>query len=191
MPTKRIALLVCLFLLAACSPRAADSNVEGVDAAPPVAARDASAAPHIAAQSPAVEASGIEASSDTDASTGMPDLDDLERARANAGCEVSNDIGDVDDIRIYCGMPADVRAFLERENTCQHFAGEEAYDEERRVELEAADTQYCEGRERIFADLYARHHDDCVLREALIGVGNRYDLFSDVAPDHCRPQDVR
>jgi hypothetical protein len=185
-PTKRIALLACLSLLAACSPRAADSHVEGTDAAPPVAASDGVAAPDIVAPSPAVDTAAIA----TDASTGMPDLDELERARANAGCEVSNDIGDVDDIRIYCAMPADVRAFLERENTCQHFAGEEAYDEERRVELEAADKRYCEGRERIFADLYARHHEDCALREALIGVGNRYDLFTDVAPDHCRPQDV-
>ena len=189
MPTKRIALLVCLALLAACAPRAADSNAEGVDAAAPVAARDAVAAPDSAAESPAAENPVIEA--DTNTNTGMPDLDDLERARANAGCEVSNDIGDVDDIRIYCAMPADVRAFLERENTCQHFAGEEAYDEERRVELEAADERYCQGRERIFADLYARHHEECALREALIGVGNRYDLFTDVAPDHCRTQDVR
>ncbi len=186
MPTKRIALLVCLSLLAACSPRAADSSgVEGADAAPPVAGEDTVTAPAIAAESQVAEKPVIEAD------TGMPDLDDLERARANAGCEVSNDIGDVDDLRIYCAMPADVRAFLERENTCQHFAGEEAYDEERRVELEAADKRYCEGRERIFADLYARHHDDCVLREALIDVGNRYDLFTDVAPDHCRTQDAR
>lgn len=187
MPTKRIVLLACLSLLAACSPRAADGTVDGVDAASPVVGKEAVAAPEIPAQSPATENPLIE----SDANTGMPDLDDLERARANAGCEVSNDIGDVDDIRIYCAMPADVRAFLERENTCQHFAGEEAYDQERRVELEAADKRYCQGRERIFADLYERHHADCALREALIGVGNRYDLFTDVAPDHCRPQDVR
>ncbi len=186
-PTKRIALLACLSLLAACSPRAADSRVDGMDAAPPVAGKDAVAAPASAAEPPAAD----NPVTGTSADTGMPDLDELERARADAGCEVSNDIGDVDDIRIYCAMPADVRAFLERENTCQHFAGEEAYDEERRVELEAADKQYCEGREAIFADLYALHHDDCVLREALIGVGNRYDLFTDLAPDHCRTQDVR
>ena len=111
-------------------------------------------------------------------------------SNSNARCEVPAQVFVAEDIRMYCAMPGDVQAFLGRESACQHFAGEEAYDEERRVELEAADKRYCEGRERIFADLYARHHEDCALREALIGVGNRYDLFTDVAPDQCRPQDV-
>jgi hypothetical protein len=192
-PTKRVALLGCLALLAACAPRAADSSIDAVDAAPPASSQGDVAAADRVTDAPAAAAPAVDAPSDADSdpSGGMPDLDELEQARAAAGCAVSNDIGDLDDIRIYCQMPADVRAFLERENTCQHFAGEEAYDEARRLELETASERYCDGRERIFADLYERHHDDCALREALIGVGNRYDLFTDVAADHCRPQDVR
>lgn len=154
MPTKRIALLGCLALLAACTPRAADGGVAAADTA----------------------------------STGMPDLDELERARANAGCEVSNDIGDVDDIGIYCQMPADVRAFLERENTCQHFAGEEAYDAARQRELEAASAEFCDGREDQFKALYQRYVADCGIRHALIGVGTRYDLFVHATPQECPPQ---
>lgn len=163
MPTKRVALLVCVSLLAACAPRAADHGVDDVQAA---------------------------AQADNRAG-GMPDLDELQRARAGAGCQVPNAIGDLADIRIYCAMPADVRSFLERENTCQHFAGEEAYDDARRAELEQASAEYCDGREDHFEALYARYYDDCALRHALNGVGTRYDLFTDTAPDQCRPQDIR
>lgn len=192
MPTKRLALVGCLSLLAACSPQAGDSGTQPADVAP-VAAAPAAATPAATMDVPpaAVEASTAEAPPDTDADTdddvGMPDLEQLERARAAAGCEVSNDVGELADIRIYCTMPADVRAFLERENTCQHFAGEEPYDEERRQELEQASADYCDGRERIFAALYARHHDDCTIRHALRGVGKRYDLFTGPVPADCQP----
>lgn len=181
MPTKRIALALCVSLLAACAPRAVDSP-----------AGDAAAAPATAPMAAAAQAAGPEVTTATEATAPEPPdaLQALERARANAGCPVSEDVYDLDDIRIYCTMPEDVRAFLARENTCQHFAGEEPYDEERRRELDAANQQYCEGREQIFADLFARHHADCGLRQALIGVGTRYDLFTDTASDHCRPQDL-
>ncbi|AHY59172.1 hypothetical protein [Stenotrophomonas rhizophila] len=193
MPTKRLALVGCLSLLAACSPQAGDSGAHPVDAVP------AAAAPVAATPAPAMEEAPdvalaaaadapLDADADADEDVGMPDLEQLERARAAAGCEVSGDVGNLADIRIYCAMPADVRAFLERENTCQHFAGEEPYDEERRQELEQASAEYCDGRERIFAALYERHHDECKIRHALRGVGKRYDLFTGPVPAaDCQP----
>lgn len=192
MPTKPIALAACLSLLAACSPQAGDSGAHPVDAVPAAASPAAATSAAVAEEAPDVSvAPGDDALTDTDADAddvGMPDLEQLQRARAAAGCEVSGDVGSLADIRIYCAMPADVRAFLERENTCQHFAGEEPYDEERRQELEQAAAEYCDGREQIFAALYERHHDDCAIRHALRGVGKRYDLFIDPVPAaDCQP----
>lgn len=137
---------------------------------------------------PAVEAAAAveataEAAPPTDLSSGDEALD---KARAAADCPVPEDVYDVDDVRIYCAMPADVQAFLARENTCQHFAGEEAYDDERRRELEEASAQYCEGREKIFTDLVARHHGDCATRAALIGINGRYDLVFELDLKPCQ-----
>ncbi|MHC1653664.1 hypothetical protein ACODUL_10300 [Stenotrophomonas maltophilia] len=157
MPTKRLALIACLSLLAACSPQAADSAAD---------AAEAPAEP----EPPAAQPSGDEA---------------LDKARTSAGCPVPADVYDVEDVRIYCTMPADVQAFLARENTCQHFAGEEPYDDERRRELEDASAQYCEGREQNFTDLVARHRDDCAIRTALIGINGRYDLVFELDLKPC------
>jgi hypothetical protein len=178
---RRLVLPVLLVLLAACSPRAADQNVDAgaadtaAPAPEPAAARPPPAAPETAAAAAAAD---------------TPDpFEELQRARADAGCTIPDDVYDLDDIRLYCTLPADVQAFLARENTCQHFAGEEPYDDARRAELEQASTEYCDGREQRFADLFELHRDDCAIRGALIDIGNRYDLFTLVAPDHCRAQD--
>jgi hypothetical protein len=174
-------LLVLLVLLAACSPRAAEQQVDAaadtVAPAPePAAATQPAAAPEAAAAAAAA--------------ADAPDpFEELQRARANAGCAIPDDVYDLDDIRRYCTLPADVQAFLARENTCQHFAGEEPYDDARRAELEQASAEYCDGREQRFADLFELHRDDCSIRGALIDIGNRYDLFTLVAPDPCRAQD--
>jgi hypothetical protein len=177
---RRLVLPVLLALLAACSPRAADQQEDVAAATPAPASEPATVTPPAAAPEDAAAA----AVDDT------PDpFEELQRARADAGCAIPDDVYDLDDIRLYCGMPTDVRAFLARENTCQHFAGEEPYDDERRRELEQASTEYCDGREQRFADLFELHRDDCSIRGALIDIGNRYDLFTLVAPDPCRAQD--
>ena len=166
MRTKHLALVACLSLLAACSPQAADSAAE----ATPKATASEPAAPPVATAPAAAPSTGDEA---------------LDQALAAAGCPVPGDVYDVDDVRIYCQMPADVQAFLARENTCQHFAGEEPYDDERRRELEEASATYCEGREKVFSDLVARHRDDCAIRAALIGINGRYDLDFDLDLKPC------
>ncbi|MDV3511419.1 hypothetical protein R1L06_11835 [Stenotrophomonas sp. C4297] len=136
---------------------------------------------------PAVEApAAVEAIAEAEPATEQPSgEEDLDKVRAAAGCPVPEDVYDVDDVRIYCAMPADVQAFLARENTCQHFAGEEPYDDERRRELEEASAKYCEGREKNFTDLVARHRGDCAVRAALIGINGRYDLDFDLDLKPC------
>nr|WP_219629821.1 hypothetical protein [Stenotrophomonas maltophilia] len=175
-PTKRLALIACLSLLAACSPQAADSAANATPKATPAVTA-----------APAVEApAAVEATAEAEPATDRPSGDeDLDKARAAAGCPVPEDVYDIDDVRIYCAMPADVQLFLARENTCQHFAGEEPYDDERRRELEEASAQYCEGREKIFTDLVARHRGDCAVRAALIGINTRYDLDFDLDLKPC------
>ncbi|PSM13159.1 hypothetical protein [Stenotrophomonas maltophilia] len=181
MPTKRLALIACLSLLAACSPQAADIAADA-DAAPKAAPAEPAVTVAPPVEAPAAVEATAEAESSTDPSSGDEALD---KARAAAGCPVPADVYDVDDVRIYCRMPADVQAFLARENTCQHFAGEEAYDDERRRELEEASAQYCEGREKIFTDLVTRHRGDCAIREALIAINGRYDLVFELDLKPC------
>ncbi|MBW8776088.1 MAG: hypothetical protein JF596_14005 [Stenotrophomonas sp.] len=176
MPTKRLALIGCLSLLAACSPQAADNAADATPKATPAV----TAAP--AVEAPAAVEATAKGEPATDLTSGDEELD---KARAAAGCPVPGDVYDADDVRIYCAMPADVQAFLARENTCQHFAGEEPYDDERRRELEEAGAKYCEGREKNFTDLVARHRDDCAVRAALIGINSRYDLDFDLDLKPC------
>ncbi|MGF6417101.1 hypothetical protein ABH900_000562 [Stenotrophomonas sp. AN71] len=179
MPTKHLALIACLSLLAACSPQAADSAADAAPKTSPVGPA-VTAAP--AVEAPAAVEATAEAAPSTDLSSGDEELD---KARAAAGCPIPEDVYDVDDVRVYCAMPGDVQAFLARENTCQHFAGEEPYDDERRRELEEASAKYCEGREKIFTDLVARHRDDCATRAALIGINSRYDLVFELDLKPC------
>ncbi|QII31112.1 hypothetical protein G6052_09455 [Stenotrophomonas maltophilia] len=175
MPINRAALIACLSLLAACSPQAADRTGDvAADAVTQPAAADTA----VAAVTPAADdADGVATLAGT--------LEEEQQARAAAGCSVPDDVGFLQDIRIYCDMPADVQAFIARENSCQHFAGEEPYDDERRRELEEASAKYCEGREKIFADLVARHRGDCAIRTALIGINSRYDLVFELDLKPC------
>lgn len=67
----------------------------------------------------------------------------------------------------YCLLPAEVRAFVARNDTCGHFLGEASYDAERRRELEAAVGRYCKGARRRFDALMARYHGDPATRDWL------------------------
>ncbi|MEN4952655.1 hypothetical protein [Stenotrophomonas sp. TWI819] len=140
MPTKRSVLIVLLLLLAACSPRAVES--ETLDAPAPDAISDSS--------------------------------------NGNARCEVPAQVFVAEDIRMYCAMPGDVQAFLTRESACQHFAGEEAYDEDRARELAYAIHESCDDRARLFNQLLQRHADNCLVHTELMLLGTRNELVLDV-----------
>ncbi|WP_343237266.1 hypothetical protein [Xanthomonas sp.] len=60
----------------------------------------------------------------------------------------------------FCQMPPDVRAFVARQDTCEHFAGEEPYDAERRRELDAAIDEFCSGNDATWTRLRERHRHD-------------------------------
>lgn len=56
-------------------------------------------------------------------------------------------------------MPADVSTLLERWENCWHFAGEEATDDARRIEIEAGINQWCPGNEQERARLATKYRD--------------------------------
>ncbi|MBB6366091.1 hypothetical protein FHR56_001204 [Xanthomonas sacchari] len=60
----------------------------------------------------------------------------------------------------FCAMPAPIRDFVARQDTCNHFAGEEPYDAARRRELEKAMATYCDGNEQTWAKLRAQYRQD-------------------------------
>lgn len=94
-------------------------------------------------------------------------------------CDVPAQIFVADDIRMYCAMPGDVQAFLTRESACQHFAGEEAYDEDRARELAYAIHEYCDDRAGLFNQLLQRHVDNCLVHTELMLLGTRNELALD------------
>jgi hypothetical protein len=53
--------------------------------------------------------------------------------------------------------PEDVRCFVENAAMCEHFAGEEPYDEERRTEILAALGKYCKKALALSASLKEKH----------------------------------
>ncbi|WP_353084029.1 hypothetical protein [Stenotrophomonas sp.] len=94
-------------------------------------------------------------------------------------CEVPAEVFAAEDIRMYCAMPGDVQAFLTRESACQHFAGEEAYDEDRARELAYAIHEYCDDRAGLFNQLLQRHADNCLVHTELMLLGTRNELALD------------
>jgi hypothetical protein len=57
-------------------------------------------------------------------------------------------------------MPADVKAFEERHQACEHFMGEPDYDAERRAELAKAVAELCPGLDAEGAALARKYADD-------------------------------
>lgn len=64
-------------------------------------------------------------------------------------------------------LPADVIAFLERRVLCEHFLGEEPYDDERREFLVRSVEATCRGTDAALAALRMRYHDEPDIVERL------------------------
>ena len=57
-------------------------------------------------------------------------------------------------------LPADVAALKEKYDTCEHFAGEEPYDDARRKEIEAAIEANCRPVKNALPGLKAKYKDN-------------------------------
>ncbi len=64
-------------------------------------------------------------------------------------------------------LPADVSAFVEERQQCDHFRGEEPYDEARRVEIDSALDRYCRGTDARLAKLKTKYRHDAAVCDAL------------------------
>jgi hypothetical protein len=66
-------------------------------------------------------------------------------------------------------LPPDVSAFMEKRNLCDHFRGEDPYDEERRAFLEENITKFCTGTDVELAELKKKYLNNnsimCVLNQ--------------------------
>ncbi|MEN3748538.1 hypothetical protein TPR58_15285 [Sphingomonas sp. HF-S3] len=65
------------------------------------------------------------------------------------------------------GLPADVQRYLIRHAGCEHWAGEEPYNAQRRAEIETNVAQSCTGLDAARADLLTRHRSEPASHEAL------------------------
>ena len=64
-------------------------------------------------------------------------------------------------------LPQDVAKFKERRDLCDHFRGEEPYDEERRKFLAENLKKYCRGTDKELAALKARYKNNRTVRKVL------------------------
>lgn len=65
------------------------------------------------------------------------------------------------------GMPADVQRYLVKRADCEHWAGEEPYDAERKAEIETNVNEACAGLDAQTAALRGRHANDPGVAELL------------------------
>ncbi|KLD72468.1 hypothetical protein [Xanthomonas pisi] len=77
-----------------------------------------------------------------------------------------------------CGMPEDVRKLVEDYDTCEHFAGEEPYDADRRHEIEVAVAQFCTPAPARLAKLMQQYRNDAHISEWL----RQYSAQADLQP---------
>ncbi|MDV2453008.1 hypothetical protein [Xanthomonas hortorum] len=77
-----------------------------------------------------------------------------------------------------CGMPEDVRTLVEDYDTCEHFAGEEPYDADRRHEIEVAIAQFCTPAPARLALLLKQYRSDAHVIEWL----RKYSVQADLKP---------
>ena len=67
----------------------------------------------------------------------------------------------------WCQWPRDVRVFADRYDACQHFRGEEPYDNERRRFLEKSVHETCTGNDRQLRKLRSSYAGDAEITQAL------------------------
>ena len=67
----------------------------------------------------------------------------------------------------WCQWPRDVRIFANRYDACQHFLGEEAYDDERRRFLENSIGETCTGNDKQLRKLRSAYAGDTVMTQVL------------------------
>ncbi|WP_372362938.1 hypothetical protein ACCQ10_09700 [Xanthomonas sp. NCPPB 1325] len=77
-----------------------------------------------------------------------------------------------------CGMPDEVRALVDDYDTCEHFAGEEPYDADRRHEIEVAVAQFCTPAPARLAKLMQQYRNDAHISEWL----RQYAVQADLQP---------
>lgn len=65
--------------------------------------------------------------------------------------------------------PAEVTRFIERRDLCDHFRGEEPYDEERRRFLKKNIVEYCTDTDSRLADLREKYKENPVVMDLLAG----------------------
>jgi hypothetical protein len=63
--------------------------------------------------------------------------------------------------------PADIARFIEQRDLCDHFRGEEPYDEERRKFLEKNIIELCSGTDSKLANLKEKYRENSVVIERL------------------------
>lgn len=84
--------------------------------------------------------------------------------------------------------PQDIQEWMNRANVCTHFQSEEAYDDARRAELDAAIAENkCEALLCDYGDLFAKYEGDIVYTGVLTDYAQM--LYGDVEPVQCLPYD--
>ena len=73
------------------------------------------------------------------------------------------------------GLPPDVVNFMERRDLCDHFRGEDPYNEERRKFLEENLKKYCTGTDKELASLKAKHNNNEAVLKALANYEERIE----------------
>ena len=70
---------------------------------------------------------------------------------------------------------SDVAEFNERRDLCEHFLGEEPYDEERRKFLEEKLKKYCTGTDKVLSSLRTKYRNNKTVLKALADYGENIE----------------
>lgn len=71
-------------------------------------------------------------------------------------------------VRPIASLPTDVRRFIARYDECQHWLGEEPYDDARRRQIDAATAKTCKGIDAAGAKLRKRYAANAGVSAALV-----------------------